>query len=157
MYRSAKRDLVGFVSAWLVSVFIGFLAGCFYALYLGSEQGADFMHDLITDTSNFAAALFYVGTVVAIAAGVIGLFAEVFIAWPLYLVVRKRGFISLWQHLVAGLAIALIVIALLFTLQYLFHGFPRVEYWFEGLSILVATILSTLAFWYITVLRFRSG
>lgn len=147
---SGLRAFVAFVAAWVASVAVGFVLGCLYAVRMEAGYVDEFLKAAASG-SNDALDIFYlVGITVAIAASGIALVAAVFIAWPLYLIFRKRQRLSLRHHLLAGLATAVVVAAILLTLQHLFRDLPGAERWFEVAAILITGPIAALTFWAVT-------
>jgi hypothetical protein len=144
------RVLMGFVAACAASVAVGFTAGCFYAIRMETGYIADFLRAAVSGSKDALGVTFFVGATVAIAAAAIALLSAVFIALPLYLISRRHRHPTLWQHLLAGLGIGVVVSGILLTLQHLFHNFPETEGWFEVAAIIVAGPVATLTFWAVT-------
>ena len=145
--RSRKKKIIGILAAWATSIAVAYLAGILYAFLFEKRYPAHFSSNLgVSDAGNLDH-FFLIGSIVAVTAAVITTLATIFIAWPLYIFSRRLKIFTLWVYFFSGIIIGSCVLVVLGAIQIYLGFFSSIgNYWFEILTILIASTTATVIF-----------
>jgi hypothetical protein len=130
MSNLRDRLLGALMVAWAAAVFVGFLAGCVYAIALGLTEN-----------------ILSIGAVTAIVTAPIAGVVVFALGWPLFRTWMRRGYSSALAHIGAGALIAAVTTLLVAAAHY-FGGFLLgKDFPFALATIIVAGPVAALVVW----------
>ena len=139
----------GLAAAWTASVATAFIAGCVYALFLDDGYVPGYPEATGLGTWDRWVTSFFVGGVTAALAAVISALTLVFMWWPLYRYLVKRGQASRSIIVSAGVLVSLFWIAVVVAGQYGSELRLPQEHVFEAVAILFSGVMASMTFWWV--------